>query len=393
MWRVGNSMRELGVELDFLSTRRNRDFQKCHVKLVAESTNAYYAWPPNPFTVIQGLLRKPYGILECLSYIFNLSESSFYGKVKILAMIPAAIDLSEHCLKRGIKNIFVHSCADAAHLVNLCALSGGPSFSLRLGGDLDVYGKDHHSKMREAAFIVPAAQNNLEEIVDRVGISKKKIFWSWLGVDTRNFVPAKKKSFKADCLRIITVSRLNIAKGHEYVLKAVRHALDEGLDIEYQIAGTGPHEKFIRELIIGLNLELQVELLGALDETRVIDHLQRADAFVLGSVGKGEASPVAVIEAMACGIPVISTIIGGTANMISDKVNGFLVPKADEMALSKAIIRLARDPQLRKKLGKAARQRAEEFFDVRQVAARIIRATEAAILGEKDIASIVTERN
>jgi len=104
----------------------------------------------------------------------------------------------------------------------------------------------------------------------------------------------------------------------------------------------------------------------------VLDLLQSADAFILPTVGIGEGSPVAVIEAMSCGVAVICSRIGGTAEMIDDGVDGLLVEPGDEGAIAEALVRLWEVPGEAQRLGRAARARAEREFDCRRVAERIL---------------------
>jgi len=179
-------------------------------------------------------------------------------------------------------------------------------------------------------------------------------------------------------LGIITIARLHRCKGHVHALAAVRAALDAGAQIKYSIAGTGPDEQLIREKIAELKLGEHVKLLGSIGETHVLSLLRASDVFLLSSVGMGEASPVAVMEAMSCGLPIIASIIGGTPDMIRDGVDGFLLPQQDEKGLTDAIVRLAREEQLRQRMGLAARARAVETFDVRRVAEKLLAAIDAA---------------
>src|SRR5262245_33745132 len=113
---------------------------------------------------------------------------------------------------------------------------------------------------------------------------------------------------------------------------------------------------------------------GTLGEEAVRDLLQRADAFVLPSVGLGEAAPVSVMEAMACGLPVVASVIGGTPDMITSGEDGVLVPQGDEKALADALVRLSRGPEERRRLGRAARARAERSFDSQQTTRRLLEA-------------------
>jgi colanic acid/amylovoran biosynthesis glycosyltransferase len=103
----------------------------------------------------------------------------------------------------------------------------------------------------------------------------------------------------------------------------------------------------------------------------VLELLQASDAFVLPSAGLGEAAPVSVMEAMAIGLPVVCSIIGGTADMITDGVDGLLIAQKDVAGLAQAFEKLARDLTLRQRLGQAARARAIEVFDYRVMAKKL----------------------
>jgi colanic acid/amylovoran biosynthesis glycosyltransferase len=109
-----------------------------------------------------------------------------------------------------------------------------------------------------------------------------------------------------------------------------------------------------------------------MSESAVATALAQSDVLLLTSIGLGEAAPVAVMEAMASGIPVIASIIGGTPDMISDGVDGYLVPQEDVAAIAANLRRLAADKALRERIGHAARARAEREFDSRVLANRLL---------------------
>jgi colanic acid/amylovoran biosynthesis glycosyltransferase len=94
--------------------------------------------------------------------------------------------------------------------------------------------------------------------------------------------------------------------------------------------------------------------------------------FMLCSVGLGEAAPVAVMEAMASGLPVIASVIGGTPDMIEDGVDGFLCGQEDVVAISGRLMQLAGDIDLRLKIGVNARGKALREFDARMLAERLL---------------------
>jgi glycosyltransferase involved in cell wall biosynthesis len=153
-------------------------------------------------------------------------------------------------------------------------------------------------------------------------------------------------------------------------------AKDEGINIRYSIAGDGPYRAQLEKEIAQFGLEDRVDLLGAIPQDRVLALLREADLFALTSIGQGEAAPVAVMEAMACGVPVICSRIGGTADMINDDVDGFLTDQQDVTGIMTVLRRLAREDGLAARVSAAARERALNAFDHHVKAAEL----KAAIL-------------
>ena len=105
----------------------------------------------------------------------------------------------------------------------------------------------------------------------------------------------------------------------------------------------------------------------------MLELLQGADTLALTSIQQGEAAPVAIMEAMACGLAPICSIIGGTPDMIRDGEDGFLVPQEDVAAIARATRILATDPARRAAMGTAARATAERIFDHRTNARALCR--------------------
>jgi glycosyltransferase involved in cell wall biosynthesis len=145
------------------------------------------------------------------------------------------------------------------------------------------------------------------------------------------------------------------------------------LQVEYRIVGEGPARDEIAAEIAALGLAASAHLDGSRSEDEVRAILATADALALTSVGQGEAAPVAVMEAMAMGVPVIVSRIGGTPDMIVDGVDGILVPQEDVGAIAAAIRHLASDPAAARAMGGAARRGAVERFDYRVNAALLWR--------------------
>jgi glycosyltransferase involved in cell wall biosynthesis len=144
------------------------------------------------------------------------------------------------------------------------------------------------------------------------------------------------------------------------------------MDLRYTIVGDGPYEAQLKQEIAAFSMCERVTLTGSLGESDVADLLRAHDIFLLPSVGLGEAAPVSVMEAMACGLPVIACIIGSTPAMIRDEESGFLVPQEDAGAIEAVLSRLVVDLALRTRIGQAARTFAVEQFDVRASSLRLL---------------------
>lgn len=373
-WREASALREAGAEVAFFSSRRPPDDACPHEFAEEARRETRYVYPPDLLRALRVIGGRPRRFLQCLRYASRLSESTPTGRATVLALIPSAADLVWRCRLEKIGHVHFHSCANSAHLGALAKLLGDISYSVTVHGDLPVYGTDHAQKFA-AASVVTAVTRPLAEQVSAVRPQGPAPVIS-MGVDVAAFAPDVSRDIGetgAGTL-FVTVSRLHRAKGHRHFLEAMRRLLDEGMDLRYVIAGAGPDKAQIEEQIRALDLGDRVSLPGTLGQQEIRELLQRADAFVLTSEGLGEAAPVAVMEAMACGTPAICSRIGGTADMIEDGVDGFLVPQRDVARITEAARRIASDPPLRRRMGQAAREKAVAAFDYRVKARELLRA-------------------
>src|SRR5690606_17028820 len=241
-----------------------------------------------------------------IAYIASLRESPMRQKSRALALLACAADLRSFAARQGIGHVHCHSFADAAHVCAMARLLGGPTYSLTLHGDLPVYGVDHASKLRHCLAVTTAGPH-LVEPVAALGFPRERILSNPMGVDTERFRPADATSEHTNArLRLITVARLNRNKGHRFALAAMRRLVQAGFDLHYTIVGEGPYRPELEREIREVGLEGRVTLTGSRTEAQVLAMLREHDVFLLPSVGLGEAAPVSVMEAMACGLPVVA---------------------------------------------------------------------------------------
>jgi glycosyltransferase involved in cell wall biosynthesis len=175
---------------------------------------------------------------------------------------------------------------------------------------------------------------------------------------------------------ILCPAALFAVKGHQYLLQAMALLKDRGAECCLHIAGEGDQQGALRKLAAELSLGEVVQFLGhRLNEELLQWYRQGAvDVMVLPSVDLGhhvhEGIPVSLMEAMAYGVPVVSTTTGGIAELLHDGA-GLMVPPQDPAALAEALERLIRSPELRRQLGDAGRRRVAEEFNLERVVAQL----------------------
>jgi glycosyltransferase involved in cell wall biosynthesis len=179
-------------------------------------------------------------------------------------------------------------------------------------------------------------------------------------------------------------------KGHKYLIEAMAILRRAGVACQLRLAGSGPLENELRRQVEAQSLGSSVEFRAQVSHSVLLGWYRNGeiDAVVLPSVDLGnhlhEGIPVSLMEAMAHGVPAISTATGGIAELVGEGA-GVLVPPQDPAALAEAVERLARDPQLRARLGAAGRKRIEEAFAVEGVVSQLVAKLEAACAGSRAV--------
>jgi L-malate glycosyltransferase len=157
----------------------------------------------------------------------------------------------------------------------------------------------------------------------------------------------------------ITVANLRSEKGYDVLLDAARVVRDRRLPIRFISVGRGPLDEVLRRRSDALGLGEQVRFLGERDD--VLDLLVASDVFVLPSHQEG--LPVALMEATSVGMPIVATAVGGVPQVVTDGVQGLIVPPGRPVDLADAVARVASDPDLARRLGQGAKE-ASSMFDV-----------------------------
>lgn len=210
-------------------------------------------------------------------------------------------------------------------------------------------------------------------------------------VDTQSYRPdderraaARRELGIADgAFAIGTVGNLNPQKGHEHLLRAAAMLRGGGPAVEVRVLGAhtptqSAYEQRLRTEARQLALAADADAVFVDPGARVAELLPAFDAFLLTALPRSEGVPTVILEAMACGIPVVSTDVGAVREVVAEGVTGFVVPPENPLAIAAATRLLLRDGDLRARLGATARVHAVERYDVEACATVHVEAFELA---------------
>jgi glycosyltransferase involved in cell wall biosynthesis len=281
--------------------------------------------------------------------------------------------------RNGIDHFHVHFANRAAHTAIFLKEISKIPFSVTAHGQDFMKDLGNDDLLREicaaAEFVAAETDYSRELLCQRCPDSTRKIFRVYNGIDL-GFFPVPYPSTANPVPRIISIGRLVAFKGFENLIDACGELARHGLDFTCEIIGDGPLRDDLQAKIDELKLSPRVKLLGSLSQGAVIEKLRVADVFALASVtdrqGASDVFPTVIIEAMAAARPVVSTRLAGIPELVAHGETGLLVVPGDTSALTQALEKLIRDPELRSQHGRAGRARIEQHFRIEHTVAPLV---------------------
>ena len=313
-------------------------------------------------------LRRPDTVAALLATLVCRSGGPA-RTVKNLAVLPKAAHVARGLVRRRIEHVHAHWASTPSTMAFAAARLADVPWSLT-AHRWDIAARNLlPAKAASAAFVRVISDDGRAELVGYLPAAlaaTAKIFTLHMGVDLPRQRSAP-RDLGARPSRIVVPARLVEKKGHRYLLDALAILRREGGDAPpCLVVGDGPLRRALLDQRTALGLEATVEFAGQLPHDRLLELYRkgRVAAVVLPSIvardGDREGIPVALMEAMAHGIPVITTRTGGNAELVEEA--GLLVPPEDASALAAAIRTLLADPARAAHLAAAARRRVEERF-------------------------------
>ena len=200
--------------------------------------------------------------------------------------------------------------------------------------------------------------------------------WIPTGVDVTQFVPGSPKTSPEDfgwpdgSDILLVVARLAPSKGIDRALRILKRLHGKRRGTCLLVRGSGPQESELRQLAASLGLSEFVRFVPRLPRAQMVDIYNLAKVVVCTS--RSDLLPFALLEASACGRPVVTTDVGAIADIVEDGRTGTVVPRDDDVAFCAAVEGMLQDDEMRSRCGRAARARAEAYFDIRATAKRFV---------------------
>lgn len=268
-----------------------------------------------------------------------------------------------------------------AEILNIRQRLGIPMLTSFHGFDLptNVRTKDKYKGRLERLYregnAFTATSNNMKKTLVESGCPKQKIYVHHSGIDINKF-SFRNREFPADgVITLLSVGRLVEKKGMKYLIDAYRKVYEIYPKIRLRIAGDGDLRQELTEQVKQLKLEKTVTLLGAVSHDEIIREMQRAHIFALASTttheGNQEGIPNVLKEAMASGLPVISTRHAGIPELVRTGKSGILVQERDTEEMAQALLHLIQSPDQWNKMGKAGRKTVKRLFNMKKQIAEL----------------------
>jgi glycosyltransferase involved in cell wall biosynthesis len=297
--------------------------------------------------------------------------------IRSIALLPKAVAMAQQMQAQGIKHIHAHYATHPAFVAWVIHRLTGITYSVTVHAhDIFVRKAMLATKLRQASFIVAISKFNRDYLKQTLGAwTESKTHIVHCGIVPDLYLRRDKSPQNGRAFELINVGSLQPYKGHPYLIEACSILRDRGVPVRCRIIGGGEGYNRLEKMIKQLGLEQHVQLLGPRPQDKVAQLLSEADCYVQPSIitpsGKMEGIPVALMEAMACELPVVATAISGIPELVQPSRTGYLVPPANSTRLAGALLDIYTQPGKAAQLAAEGRKLVLEEFDLANNVSRL----------------------
>lgn len=368
------ALRDLGFEVATCSVRRTGPEHIVGPEQAAEQARTFHilSRTANPFRLAAAklrLLRHPGRFFRAFALAWRTAPGGLKGWFYNMVYFAEAMTLARHMEEIGAVHLHNHIAKQSGTVAMLASALSSIPYSFTLHGP-DIFFAPEHWRLDEKI-----ARAQFVSCISEFARSQAMLFsarehWDKLHIVHCGVEPGRYGMAEpGPGTRLLFVGRLAAVKGVPVLLEALAKARGGGTGASLTLIGDGPEREELQAQAAALGLTGAVTFAGYKSQDEVAQALGQADMLVLPSFAEGV--PVVLMEAMAAGLPVIATRVGGVGELVEDGLTGLTVPPGDAAALARAIETLAGDAALRARLGREGQARVGEDFDAKEEAARL----------------------
>lgn len=397
---IGLQQRGYDLRLYSLLSRVDRGLQQNEARALIDQTHycpgygSAELWRP----LLRGLRKDPVGVLRLFGSVwkawrrpvptkrgqkglpgpetFGLEDwldvlyrgNKWFYLLKNWMMVPHALYLAEVFRRDGIPHVHCHWATYPATVGMLVQQWCGIPFSVTAHAyDIHMMPWMLPAKLEAASFFVTCADYNRRYLASMCSEPvAERLVLNYHGTNLQRFRPGPRSP--GEDFRVVSVGWFKEYKGFHYIVQAIARLVEQGIDARLHLAGDGPQKGYLVQLAGKLGITDRVTFHGYLDHDRLVALYRDCDVFAMGSIemtnfGRQDVIPNVIAEAMATGLPVVSTKMGGIPELVVDGVSGMLVPQRDPAAMADGLAKIAKDKELGARLRAAALDRVATIWD------------------------------
>lgn len=362
-------LRERGFDVLTFSVRKTGKDHDVDAEVISEKKNTHYLLPCSPINVFlalcTALLSHPKRFFSTLLLAFKNSRPGIKGQLLQGVYFVEAILLSKLISEHKVEHLHNHLGDNSGTVTLLAAHFSEISYSISIHGPHIFFDGLHwalDTKTERSAFISCIGhfcKSQMMLYTQQKDWNKFEIIRC--GIDPEQFTYRE----PSDAIsKLVYVGRLSGEKGVPILFDSLLLLKKQGYNFDFTLLGDGDDREHLQNLAIQYGIDKQVHFAGFVDQKTIAKTLNESDIFVLPSFAEG--IPVALMEAMAMGVPVISTYVGGIAELIIDKETGQLVYPSDKQGLADALAYYIDNPEECKRIAQQARHKVVTEFNIHQ---------------------------
>ena len=385
------ALRAEGIGVETCSIRKTGAEHHVGLEQQQEFKNTFYviAAAKSPLHLIRchlkALLQAPGRYASALQLALKTRSAGIRGLLYQLFYFAEAAVLADHLKSRHVRHIHNHIAGATCTVAMLTSKISGIPFSFTIHGP-DIFFEPKHwridAKIAEARFVACISDFCRSQCM----IFSDPQHWDKLniihcGIDPKKYLATRCADREGPHLAF--VGRLAEVKGVPVLLEALSEIAQNFPGLRVTLIGDGPERANLEARAHCLGLDSVVHFTGYMSQSQVAEILSEADALVLPSFAEGV--PVTLMEAMASGLPVLATRVGGISELVEDGVSGYLVPPGNVNALTERLRDLLDDAETRTRMGQAGRAKVTADFNQQTEACRLARLFQTATSEQSEI--------